>query len=517
MRGSGLALLYAVLAALVVAPVFAVAVPGLGDTLNHLARIDIMARLGTTPDLQRFYQAGWRFVPYYGMDIPVLALTRFLPIYAAGKVFLAACVLMPATSLAVLRRAVHGRVGLVPVAGFVFAYSLPLAYGFLNYVFSAGLAVMLVAGWIGAVGWGRWPRVVVFSAALIGLYLCHAMAAASYCLMVGGWEIGRAAQARFRPLGVVVADWVWAGAQAVPLAVLVGLTAGQTRLGPAPETVYGSVQSRLAAMLSPFYFPNGGTLAALSILAALAGLFLLPRSRLSVPVAVAAALVGLAALAMPRVLLNVWGSDLRLPLLCVVLVLASVSAGARLGPRAVRVLAACAVILAVAKSWAAFGVLSAVDGQVAQMRALVRDVPRGSRVLVVEMGAEAPGRVVPVHYTGHLALVASIDRDCFVPYLFTGASALNVKPAMESSGSPNGAPISLDDLRDGMARNDPARGAVPSRLGGRVYWWGWPEKFDYVVIEHFGAALPELPGILSLVGHQDIADLYRISRRAAGA
>jgi hypothetical protein len=235
------------------------------------------------------------------------------------------------------------------------------------------------------------------------------------------------------------------------------------------------------------------------------------------PVAVAAAAVGLAALAMPRVLLNVWGSDLRLPLLCVVLVLASVSAGARLGPRAVRVLAACAVILAVAKSWAAFGVLSAVDGQVAQMRALVRDVPRGSRVLVVEMGAEAPGRVVPVHYTGHLALVASIDRDCFVPYLFTGASALNVKPAMESSGSPNGAPISLDDLRDGMARNDPARGAVPSRLGGRVYWWGWPEKFDYVVIEHFGAALPELPGILSLVGHQDIADLYRISRRAAGA
>ena len=89
LMGRGWALgLYGVLTVVVLAPVFAVTVPGLGDYLNHLARIDIMARIGGSPVPRPFYESGWRFVPYYGMDLPVLLLSRVLGIYRAGRFLL---------------------------------------------------------------------------------------------------------------------------------------------------------------------------------------------------------------------------------------------------------------------------------------------------------------------------------------------------------------------------------------------------------------------------------------------
>jgi hypothetical protein len=45
-----------------------------------------------------------------------------------------------------------------------------------------------------------------------------------------------------------------------------------------------------------------------------------------------------------------------------------------------------------------------------------------------------------------------------------------------------------------------------------VYWWGWPDKFDYVLVEHFGAAVTGLPGILHLVKRGAVADLYVVDK-----
>jgi hypothetical protein len=513
----GVAGIYALLTVVVLAPVFAVTVPGLGDYLNHLARVDIMARIGHSPDLQRFYETAWRFVPYYGMDVPVLLLMRVLPVYAAGQVFVALCVMMPVVCLAVLRRAVYGRAGLVPVLGFAFSYNLVLAYGFLNYLFSAGLAVLLFAGWIASVGWQRWPRVAVFSAGLVVLYLCHAFAAAAYCLMVAGFEIGRAARRGFRPLSAVALDWGAAGGQALPLVVLVQVTARAVHLGTVTVTHYGNFGNRVAALLSPFYFPRGGSWAALAMLLALTGLLALRRVRVSAALWPSLAVLFLVSLVVPKILMNVWGSDLRLPILSVVLLLACLSRGPNFPRRAVRVIVVCTVVLVAGKSLAAYRVLSAFTESVAQMRALVAVMPRGARLLVVELADDrAPRRPVSALLTGHIPLVAAIDRDAFVPYLFTGVSAVQLRPEMVLAGSSNGGPIGMADLWDGMDKADPPGGRRAFLLGGQVYWWDWPHKFDDVVIEHFGADAGPVPGNLRLVAHNGIADLYRIAQGTSG-
>ena len=103
--------LYAALTLIMLAPVLTVRVPCLGDTLNHLARIHILTTIGQAPWLQRLYEPGWKLVPYLGMDVPVAALARFMPIYDAGRVFTAVCVIVPAISAAVLQWAVSRRIG----------------------------------------------------------------------------------------------------------------------------------------------------------------------------------------------------------------------------------------------------------------------------------------------------------------------------------------------------------------------------------------------------------------------
>jgi hypothetical protein len=510
--------IFAILTAAVLAPVFAVPVPGLGDYLNHLARIDIMARIGHTPALQRFYQVDWRFVPYYGMDVPVLLLMRVLPVYVAGQVFVALCVMMPVMALAALRWAVHGRVGLVPVLGYVLSYNLVLAYGFLNYLFSAGLAVALFAAWIAGTRWPRWPRAALFSVGLVLLYLCHAFAAAAYCLMVAGYEIGRAARCGFRPAPVVALNWAAAGAQALPLVLLVHFTAGAVQLGAVTVTQYGTLGNRVAALLSPFFFPGGGSWAAFAILLALTGVLALRRVRMAAALWPSLAIMILAAVLVPKILLNVWGSDLRLPILCVVLLLACVSRGPAFPRRAAQAIVVLAVILAAGRSVAAYRVLSAFNQSIADIRGLLAAMPKGARLLVVELADEAaPRRPVSALLTGHMAMVAVIDRDAFVPYLFTGASAVRLRPAMAQAGSSNGGPITMADLTGGMDQADPSGGEAPFGLGGQVYWWHWPQKFDYVLIEHFGADPGPAPDTLRLVARDGIADLYRIAQTGAAA
>src|ERR1700733_8433147 len=139
------ALIYGLLTAIALVPILSGGVPCLGDYLNLLARIHILTNVGQSADLQRFYLRQWQPVPYYGMDIPVASLSHVMNIYTAGRAFIALCVLMPVIAAATLRYALHGRVGLTPALAFLVTYNYVLALGFLNYLFSACLAVMLFA------------------------------------------------------------------------------------------------------------------------------------------------------------------------------------------------------------------------------------------------------------------------------------------------------------------------------------------------------------------------------------
>ncbi len=504
---------YAVLGAAVLAPVLSVQVPCLGDYLNHLARISILSKIGGTPGLQAFYDPHWKFVPYYGMDVPVLALARVMPIYDAGRIFVALCVVLPVAAVAVLRYALLRRVGLMPAFMFLFCYNHLLERGFLTYLFSVSLAVMVFAGWIASARMGRVWRTALFAVALVLLYLCHAFAFLTYCILVAGYEVGASFRRR-AGVRAAVGEWARAALPAAPALVLGAVSGGNDNVSAAAYNHYGSALDKLGAVLSPLYFPGDPfvlpTLAFLCAVAAL-GARRMVFVRESWPAAVAVALAGAAT---PSVLFNAWGSDFRLPLVLVMVLIAACTARRRIGRGAVLGVLAILAVLVGARAGAAWVLLHRLDRQVASVREVVAALPRFSRLLIVDAQTEGGGRVAPSEMTGHIGLVAAIDRDAFVPFLFLGNTPILVRPALAHSSSRLSVPVDLRQLRAGLAARDPAGGPPPFGWGGQVYWLGWPAKFDDVLVMHFGTPLGALPGNLRIVRGGDVADLYRIVPRA---
>ncbi len=496
---------YLILTSVVLAPFLAMRFPAMGDTLNHLARMHVLVDLQHSADLQRYYTVHWSPIPYLAMDAIVPLLARVLPIYLAGKLFVCACVLMPAAGTACLHYVVHRRASLVPAAAFLLCTNYLLALGFLNYLFSAGLAVLLFAGWIAAAGWPRWRRALVFAPLVLLLYFGHAFACLAYCLSVAGLEganLLRGGPGR-------VWDVVAAAAQAVPalaFAATLHMSAGYVG---ALQTAYGTFADKLVALASPMLFLRdpAGLFSVLAVL--LLGLAVLRFVRVAPAIWPAAASVSAAAAMMPHVLSSTWGMDLRLPLVSLMLLTGGTSwAGPRLARRRLAAIVLALVCLRSADSWSA---LRTVDGQIREHRRILAALPRGARLLVVNTEGHGTGTERIAQSTvWHMPLVAVIDRDAFVPYIFNGLTTIRVNQDFRSSSTPNGLPLSPADLRAGetLAEDHVERG---DGQGARLYFRGWPEKFDYVLVQHYGASPGVLPAVLQPFRRGDGIDLYKIA------
>ncbi len=503
---------YGVLILITISPFAAVRVPGLGDTLNHLARMHILATIDTSPDLQRYYVVHWWPVPYLAMDAVVPVLARVMPIYAAAKVFVVACVLMPFLGAMSLHFAVYRRFSLVPAAALLLGANYLVALGFLNYVFMAGLAVMVFAGWIATASWPRLLRLALFVPLATLLYLGHAFAFLGYGCAVGGYEVFRAAQRRGQPHEAAALDLLAAAAQAVPALILAAtLQAGAGAPGRL-YSHYGDVGEKLLAFASPLLFLVD-PVQVLVLFACLAlGLLVARRVRVAEKIWPAALAVGVVALTVPEILLSTWLTDFRLPLFAMSLVLGGMTLTEP--GRWRRPLAGALFALAALKSVDVWRALHLMDTQVAEMRQVLGALPRGSRLLVANESAEAAGQPALTGSTiWNMPLVAVVDRDAFVPYLFTGLTTVHMRPAYLGSSTPQGGPVTLQALNDDLAGRAPKLSFVEQREGLRIYWHHWRDTFDYLLVEHFNAKLPaNLPGNLVPVAFGEDVALYKIGK-----
>ena len=454
------ALIYLVLGAVVLAPVFVVRVPCLGDYLNHLARIHIESAIAESAALQRYYEPHLQWVPYFGMDAPVLLLAPLLGLYQAGLLF---------------------------------------------------------AAWIAAARWRRWQRAAVFVPAALLLYLAHVFAFGGYGILIAGYELGQAARRGLPGWRASMAGIATAGAQAVPPVLLAWWLHVDGGFGAVQVTRYGSIQEKIAALLSPVVFPGHDLAMTVLVLMMATGAGTLAwwlatrRARVAPDCIAPLIAIALAAVAMPHVLFNVWGADFRFPLVAVIVLIGGLAPGPRLGRKAAGGVAAALVVVVVLAAVNAGATLLALDGQVTAVRAIVARLPEGVRLLVVDGPDAAPRRVAPDVMTGHIGLVAAIDRNAFVPFLFTGATALRVQPGLRDTASPNAEAVTLPQLREGYSNVAPSGPLPVFGYGGTKYWMGWKDKFDYVLITHFGAPTGGLPGCLQKVADGPIAGLYRVA------
>lgn len=508
-----IALAYLGLALAALCPLLLVDIPPLVDYANHLARYHVIASIGESPTLQALYEVRWALLPNLALDVVAPALMKVLSPYDAGRLVVALGLLLIVGGAAAVHVAVFGRVGLWPAAAFLFVYNFVLAWGFLNYLITMALVLFAIAAWVGLRSRSPWLRLPLFAAVASTLFLGHLLACAAYAVFIAAYEAERAFKARGTPLREILGDGAIAASQfAIPIVLWLMTPTGQGET----YTIYGDLMDKVAALFSPtLYFDTALERASMVLIGAalIRGLF---GGYIVVARGFAWPLIALTAIAvaMPSMLLSVAKVDLRLPLL-ILLLLLGVSRLRLPSPRYAAVLAVAGLALFAARVASVADTWQAFDRSYAEFRVAAAQLERGARVLSVQYrpgGEQQPNE----RFFWHLATLSIIDRDAFSPTFFADPvkHPVRVRAVMAHLHSHDVEPIAIETL---VSAADPRVSAeLAARKyphGYRAYWAFWPERFDYVVVMHFGRqpANP-VPRHLARIAQGSYFDLYRVVR-----
>lgn len=190
-QGRVLPLAFAVLLVLVAIPIIAEPLPPLTDYVNHLARMHVMARLETNPVLAGFYEIRWAVIPNLIMDVLVPPLVPYFSVLRSGQIFLLLMVVLLVTGPMAIHRALWGRFSPWPLLAFPLVYNGIFLVGLVNYLLGTGIALWGVAGWIALRERAPWQRVVLSTAVVLTLFLCHLFAVGLYGMTLLAFEAWR--------------------------------------------------------------------------------------------------------------------------------------------------------------------------------------------------------------------------------------------------------------------------------------------------------------------------------------
>jgi hypothetical protein len=522
--------LFGALSLVLLVPLFVTEIPPLLDYPNHLARMEILAHETADPVLARIYRAEWTIVPNIGIDLAMPALMRVLPLYLAGKVFVALALLLPLLGVAALSRAVFNTPGYWPLAAGLVAYNRLLFAGFLNFLIGVGLALLAAALWE-TLRQRPVARVVSGIAAGLAIFFCHLIALAFYGLLLTMIELGHAVQARPRSprLGrLALLALPFAAPAVLYLHAPIGRAAADGGGGGGIADTIRHYYWALAAswnglkpygLIGPFLTYDRRLDAAAIVLVVLliAGFAAQRRLEVARPIVAAFAVLLLAYPFVPFFLMETAWVDQRLPILAGFLLFAGLYPKVPSRRTALAVtLAIAATIIArtadICEAWAGH------DAVLADFRTVIAPVGAGDTVLVVQAERNAdpaamvnnPDSVRAMREndaTMHLPALLVIEHRAFWPLLFTAAAKqpVRVNPPFDALSLPEG------EL--------PWVGALSApdadTLKRAPYLADWQKKFDWVLLLHPGDApsgYDLLPDRLDKAVTGDVAALYRVKR-----
>lgn len=489
----------AVAAALLILPLWLADAPAMPDYPARLAGFYLIHGGAQTSPLSGFYSIAWAPLPNLAGEIAVPLLAHLMPLETAARFFLSVALAMWVAGPALIHHALYGRIGLAPLAAAFFAYNVNFLWGFFNYCFAIGLCLIVFAGWIASKDWARTPRLALFAAAAIVLYFCHILGAALFLMLVATYEAGR------RPI-----DWrhlfLDVSVISVPVGILYLFKPGSLADGGVEFDLIDTFVHRIESIVQ-WHF---GTPAYL-LLGVLALLFVvgLWRRKITLHPQMRLTLIATASLALlaPETAMGGWGLHLRFPAVAATLLFAAseISLSRRLAvAAATAILATLAGMSAVlADQWRAF------DGQIAEFRASLRELPRGSH-LMAAVDTRDDGRV-PNQIYWHFTEFAIIDRSIFTSLMFTtrGQHIIRLAPAVDgfaASAARGGSPPKLnllDSLATGHVKNPKIRHELR-------YLLRFPCHYDEVLLIHANGKSRAVPGMLSLRHAGSFFSLYDV-------
>lgn len=493
-----------------IAPLFAVDAPPVLDYPNHLARLYVLAFGATDPALRAMYAPHWGILPNLAIDLVGPPLMHLMPVSVVGRLLLALSALIPVAGVVLYHDAVFRKQSLWSLAVALVAYNALFFLGFMNFLYSVGLAFTAAALWIRLVDWRLGAAVAVAVIANVVLFFCHLLGVLFFVLLVAAHEVVALAAVRAsgdaighrlvsRGAGLVVA--------LLPVAMLYRFSAMDEATGP---TTWDIPVRRLFHLLAPFStYSIALTLVTAAIVVG-ALLLILRRLRIDGGSALAFVALGVVYLFAPSHMKSGAVIDVRLPVLMGFLLFAGLQPS--LSRQAGIALAATLGVLLIVRVVYVDEVWSDHRRDLADLRATYASVEAGAKVLAVTAGrtesedywaAEPSGRKLPFFYRTdeHLPALMLIERHAFWPFLFADPrqQPLVVLPPYRELADPLAEPPQYQLLAEG----DSLRfGDHPIRLA----------DFDYVLLLDAGAAEASGPWSdrLQLVHRTDIAALYRV-------
>ncbi len=475
-------------------------VPPLGDYVNHLARMHVIAAGGRDPLLTRFYAVEWKLIPNLAMDIFVPPLIGAVGIYLAGKIFVLTAFALVLSGAHAIHWALFRRLSLGPSVAALFLYSEIASSGLLNYLFGIGLALWGIAVWIGLRSRHPALRGAVSAVFVAALFVCHLSALGLYGTALLGFEIWRwrAERPERRRLAAELAAF------ALPFLLVPALLA----MGPLGADS-GGLEWRLYSkgqglwyIAKTYYHAYDAAVAAGFAACALwawrRGIVRLHPAGWSI-LAVAVPLF----IALPYAAMTAIGVDKRFPV-GIVYVLCGLLAWEIEAPKLRRgFLAALAALLCLR--------VAGVEMAAYRLQLIVADfrrsldlVPPGSKVMVAQSGDDIP---FPDTLLA-LPCLAMIERSSLVSIAFSDPAeqVLVVKPHYRAfTGGFGDEPPSVGELID------PPRWSAYTH-SSRIYWRQWRQDYDYLYVMS-GADTPNpAPQSLIALYRAPHFQLYRIVR-----
>ena len=491
-------------------PVLLTKMPAMVDYPNHLARFYIIGH-DTNPLLSKFYSVIWRLISDLAGDATVPIFNRIFNIYTAGKLFVLMMMISITSGTYALHYALYRRLTGSSVC-FLFLFNGIFMYGFLNYLFSIGVALWATAGWV-ALRDQRWLLRTIYSAFAVSvLYLSHLVGVVLYALAILSYEIARLGETN-RDRLTFVSDTAAALLPffvVVPIALSILSTLATHDLS-GTEWPHFSTKWR-----GLYYIVRNGCFAFDAIFFCFLVLFfgfLLSNKRIEIPRLGWLFLLfsGFVYLAMREWVFHVWAIDVRLPVAFVFFLIAMVRC--RLDTlrsvvifNSIIVVAVALRALGVADTWQVYGKI------VSDYEKSFGQIEPGSRILVTRDDAGAWRRSndgVKLGMDGvilwHLPVLAAVDRLSLVSTIFAhSGNPLRIKPPFRDA-------IPIDRTSSLLVRD---LGSSPGRaLPPHGYVRDWRDRYDYLYVQFaFPGSHPNLAGV-RLVYQGSSFQLYKIAAR----
>jgi hypothetical protein len=505
-HANGAAIVFLALCAAALAPVLWFDIPAaMVDYPNHLARMFVLSRNGG-PHPQPFYQVAWALYPNLAMDLIVPPLGRVIGVEPATRLFYLASQILIITGALAIEFTVKGRVAIAGFVALAFLYSLPFAWGFVNFEFALGCALWSIAGALALQNRGWIARLALHSGAIAGLFLAHMFALGIYGFTIGVHELWRAYAYR-TALRQTLARF---SLMALPTAVLIGVMA------VSGGTIGGNGTQWFLALKPLWILHIVSGYSSIASAVCVAALIILTRMlarhgalRLEQSGGFLAAAFIVLYLAMPSRLFDTSFVDLRVIVAAALIMPAFISVSF---PNAAwrRYALATVVVVTIVNIEVVAWVWMSYRADYAAAMDSFRQLPKGATVLIGDSGN---GDDPPL---GHLAdypiyqvpTLAVQYADAFVPNLFTavGKQPVSARWPWKRLDIPYGGPAPVAVLKAIAERGAPA--------GTPRFIRTWPQDFDYLYLVG-GAIANPMPDILHLVWRGPRFALYRIRKPAA--